>query len=126
MSAQPSLKLVEPPVRSDDAAIPLERRAYRRHTISGRVTAVQTAQTTEPTACRNRICSLELRNISDTGLGAVAGEPIQVNTAITVFLPPHGAEQGSDLYGRVIRCTARDHGHDVGIRFETPQKHHAA
>ena len=119
MSAQPQppLKLVKPVQRRNLDAIPLERRVSHRHRIHGQVTSLQT--TNDPLERRNRICSLELRNLSDTGMGAVSQEPILIDTRIVVFFPPHGPEKGFDLHGQVIRCASREHGHDIGIRFET-------
>ncbi|MBI1336656.1 MAG: hypothetical protein GC164_06810 [Phycisphaera sp.] len=98
-------------------AIPLERRIDYRHTISGRVTALQTTAGSEEH--HNRICSLQLLNISDSGLGAVTQEPVELNTRIVVFFPPHGPERGFDKYGQVVRCVHRDGGHELGIRFES-------
>ena len=45
-------------------------------------------------------------------------ESIPLNTPIAIFFPPHGAERGFDRYGHVVRCIAKDWGHEVGIRFD--------
>ena len=111
-SAQMTLKYVSP-ARGDTMRI--DRRFWPRHVITGRVTAVQS----DPDLgdCHKRICPLQLLNISDDGLGAMAKEPVAYNAQITIFFPPHGPEQGIDLCGQVVRCTPRDHGHEIGIRF---------
>ena len=117
MSNHAALKLVKPTPAGRRDAIPLERRGARRYTLTDRVTSLQTNN--DPTDQRNRICSLQLRNISDSGLGAISPEPIEPNTRIAVFFPPHGPEQGFDRYGHVVRCTDRECGHEIGIRFDT-------
>ena len=114
-----SLKLVDPNPLDD---IESERRRTSRYVIAGRVTAVQQPPDTEEH--RNRICSLELMNMSDSGMGVISSEPIAVDSSITVFFPPHGPERGFDLYGRVVRClpcVEDRQGHMVGIRLEKRQ-----
>jgi hypothetical protein len=112
--SSPALKLVRP---ENQDIIPLERRRRRRNTIAGRVTALRA--TADMPETRTRICPLQLLNMSDTGLAAVSQEPVELNTSIAVFFPPHGPEQGFDVYGRVVRCTPRDYGHELGIQFES-------
>ena len=115
-----SLKLVKPEAdRHRDDPIPLERRRFDRHALAGQVTALQTSH--DPSAHLHRICSLRLRNISDSGLGAISSEPIDLDAPIAVFFPPHGPDAGFDLYGHVVRCISREDGggHDIGIRFDT-------
>ena len=95
----------------------MERRRSTRHTVTGRVTAVSS---NEPDSdARGRICSLQLVDLSDHGIGAIAQEPVTVGTHICVFFPPHGPERGFDLYGTVVRCTPRDWGHEIGIDLDT-------
>ena len=99
-----------------------ERRRTSRHAVAGRVTAVQLPPATG--GHRSRICSLELINMSDSGMGVISSEPITVHSSITIFFPPHGPEHGFDLYGRVVRCmpcVEDRQGHMVGIRFEERQ-----
>jgi hypothetical protein len=94
----------------------LEHRAAPRHNVSGHVTAVR--QERDATGVRNRICSLQMLNMSDTGVGALSPEPVEVDSRIAIFFPPHGPERGFDLFGRVVRCVHRDTGHEVGIALE--------
>jgi hypothetical protein len=97
----------------------MERRTNGRRSVSGRVTAVSTEKSVEGN--RNRICSLVLRDMSDTGVGVWSQEPLDPDTSVAIFLPPHGAERGFDLIGKVARCTQRDFGHEIGIRLEPRQ-----
>jgi hypothetical protein len=95
---------------------PLERRRADRHCISGRVTGVRNERLAD--GPHNRICSLQMLDISDTGLGAVVGEPVEPGARIAVFFPAHGPERGFDLVGTIVRCQRREQGWEVGIRFE--------
>ena len=101
----------------DTDAYRLERRMTLRHSLAGRVTAVQTHDQTDGQL--SRICSLQLLNISDSGLGALSEEPVEPGSSVAVFFPPHGPERGFDLVGQVVRCVARENGHEIGIRLET-------
>lgn len=97
-------------------AMYFERRASERHECSGRVTALVTGPRFTA-GNRNRICSLQLQNISDTGLGGISQDPLEIGAQITVFIAPHGAEKGYDLHGTVVRCNPASYGQSVGIRF---------
>lgn len=103
-------------------AISFERRRTSRYAVAGRVTAVQLPSATGGHRCR--IFSLELINMSDSGMGVISSEPINIHSSITIFFPPHGPEQGFDLHGRVVRCrpcVEDQQGHILGIRFEKRQ-----
>ncbi len=110
---------VQTPLRfvdhSNQDSLTFERRGHPRHVIRGHVTALRN----EPQDGdeQRRICALELLNMSDGGLGALAQEPVALDATITVFFPPHGPERGMDMTGKVVRCTQREHGYDVGIRL---------
>lgn len=101
--------VAEPTVQD---VLPFERRAEHRRPASGRVTAV-----TRGEGVANRICSLELVDMSDGGLGATCPDPIEIGSPIAVYFAPHGPERGMDLFGKVVRCHRRADGHAVGIRF---------
>ena len=117
MTANPTLKLVEADPEFDDV-IPMERRLDPRFVINGHVTAVRNSDLAGRKL--SKICSLQLVNMSDSGLGAICQEPIEPGSSLTVFFPPHGPEQGFDAYGEVLRCRPRDgHGHELGVRFYT-------
>ncbi|MFP4145420.1 MAG: PilZ domain-containing protein [Phycisphaeraceae bacterium] len=92
----------------------MEKRRSVRQVISGKVTALVK---TSVLRRRQRICSLELLNISDTGLGAISQEAVEPGSRISVFFPPHGFERGYDLIGTVVRCHRGDTGHELGIEL---------
>ena len=96
--------------------LPFERRRAKRHVVGGNVTAIRTDFAEE--AHQHRITALQMINMSDTGLGAMCQDEVDLNTPIVVFFPPHGAERGFDAYGHVVRCEPREHGHELGIQFD--------
>jgi len=89
--------------------------------MNGSATALITdnTDTKQPT---KKICTVKLANLSDTGLGIIASEPIPTGNHIhiTVFIQPHGPENGYDLTGTVIRCHKHEIGHEIGIK--TPSR----
>jgi hypothetical protein len=112
--SQAALKLVAvDPADSD--VLRFERRQTSRHNICGCVTSLQKSPGLGTEG--NRISSLQLLNISDTGMGGVLQEPVELGTSISAFFPPHGPEHGFDRYGYVVRCTQISNGYEVGIRF---------
>jgi len=100
---------------ADPDTLPFNRRSSTRHAISGQVTAVR--DLADAGAAIKKICSLQLINISDTGIGALALESLELDSNIMVMFPPHGPERGFDAVGRVVRCVRRDSGHEIGISF---------
>jgi len=115
MSTQTSLRLID---SSQDDVLPFDRRSQSRRKVNSHVTAIQ-SQTTKANGGRNRICTLRLLNMSDSGLGAETAVPIEIDSAITVYLPAHGPEHGTNLYGHVVHCTQHGSIHEVGIQFDT-------
>ncbi len=109
-----NLKLVDP-TREPADVLPFERRRENRRALGGQVTALRTATTRGD---NNRICSLKMLNMSDSGLGAIVSEPIEIGSSIAVFFPPHGPERGFDLFGHVVRCQHAAEGCEIGIRFD--------
>lgn len=116
--ARSALKLVSSDVTDSDT-LRFEQRQTRRHALGGRVTSVQ--NTVHPTSfdSSNRISSLQLLNISDSGLGALVQEPIEPGSSIAIFFPAHGPEQGFDRHGYIVRCVPVENGYQIGIRFHT-------
>ena len=114
--SQAALKLVSLE-SADRDSLRFERRDAHRRLLSGRVTSVQ--RSVEQDASTNRICSIQLLDISDTGLGGVVQQPVQKGASIAVFFPPHGTDFGWDRYGHVVRCDGCEHGYQIGIRFVT-------
>ena len=65
-----------------------------------------------------RICSLNLLNLSDTGLAVLASEQIALGTEISLFLSPHAAEPAICLHGKIVRHASRRSGqYLLGIQF---------
>lgn len=93
-----------------------EQRKSIRHSVNGRVTAVSTGSA--PDGVRSRICSLMLKDMSDTGVGVYSQEAMPLNSTIKMFFPPHGPEGGFDATGKVVRTRMTEHGYELGIRFE--------
>ena len=93
-----------------------DRRASQRYRISGHVTALATNDW--PSTPQKRICSVQLRDISHTGVGAFSREPLPVGARITLFLPPHGPEPGRDYCGTIVRCQPHHQRHDLGIQLD--------
>ena len=96
-------------------AFRLERRAEGRHFVSGRVTGL--VGMADQYQSNRQITSLQLLNMSHTGLGAMSQEPIETGRLVTIFLPPHGPEHGVDLTGRVVRCERKGYGYEIGVRL---------
>lgn len=94
-----------------------ERRRHPRRRARGQVTAV----IREPDAHQDdpaRMLTLDLIDISDSGIGAASTQPAAVGSRITVFFPPHGYEPGFDLVGEVVRCHSNDDRHVIGIALD--------
>jgi len=113
--SEATLKLVEADANQGDI-LRFERRRANRHVIGGRVTALR--KDVDPNSSTNRICSLQLLDISDEGIGVISQDPISTGSPISIFFPPHGAEGGFDLFGKVVRCQRLDHGHQIGVHFD--------
>jgi len=114
--SQAALKLVVPDPSEQDSLL-FERRASRRRVASGSVTSIQ--KTPDPLVFNNRISSVQLLDISHTGLGGVVEKSVEPGTSITVFFPPHGPEPGFDRHGYISRCTKSPNGYIIGVHFYT-------
>lgn len=95
-----------------------ERRRADRHPVMGRVTSLfQPAQT--DWQGRKRIASVQLVNISHSGVCVQTGEPVAPGTLMTLYFPPHGPERGFDAIGTVVRCIRKDdRTHELGVHFD--------
>jgi len=93
-----------------------ERRAGERKPRPGRATLVQTG----PGASTDRrIRALDLLDVSPTGLGGVAQEPIAVDAFVCVHMPRQPGAWNAPVFGRVVRCDKRPDGrYDVGVMFD--------
>jgi hypothetical protein len=67
---------------------------------------------------QKRISSIQLKDMSDAGVGALADEPIDAGTRLALFFPPHGNAPGFDLYGTVVRCQRAGARHVIGIALD--------
>jgi PilZ domain len=114
MSTSPNLKLVDHDRPNADTIL-LERREAPRHRVHGQVTAI--LHRTSDGGAHHQICSVELRNISDIGVGAFADRPLDLGTDITVVFPSHGPDRGFDLFGHVVRCRPSGEGYELGIEL---------
>jgi PilZ domain len=116
---QPShLKLIKPPSGPSDVLF-MERRSCDRLPMNGHATAIIT-DNTDPKQPTKKICTVQLANLSDSGLGIITPEPVPTGHHITVFIQPHGPENGYDLTGTVVRSHKHTLGHEVGIK--TPSR----
>ncbi|QNN22080.1 PilZ domain-containing protein [Planctomycetales bacterium ZRK34] len=103
-----------------------DRRRCDRHDLGGCVTAVRRDH--DMRIHRRPVCSLRLRNLSDGGIGAISDIPLSPDERISVYFQPHGADQGFELVGHVVRCqplragqTDKDlpvTGYEIGLRFD--------
>lgn len=113
-----SLKLVSE-TDYQPASLKFERRQSPRHQIYARVTAVSHKSQDTPGDARGQICSLELVDMSATGVGAWSQQEIPLGSQVSVFIPAHGAEAGFDMLGKVVRSNAADNGYSIGILLES-------
>ncbi len=102
---------------TDRDVLRFERRLAQRRHLSGRVTSHQ--KSTDRDSCRNRICSVQLLDISEAGLGGIVQEPAEEGTSIVIFFSPHGSEPGFDRYGHIVHCVRCADGYRIGVRFVT-------
>ena len=115
MSSQPNLRLIDNSNVEPDSYL-FERRHAMRRRASGSVTAVSSPN--DEAGAPKRIRTLQLIDSSDTGVGAIMNEPIDLGSRIVMFFPPHGNEKGFDLVGHVVRCNANDKGYRVGVKLK--------
>jgi hypothetical protein len=116
--AYPQSNVMNPQLTVSDS-LRFERRCADRHPASGRVTSILTAGSLSQPHQR-KIASVELVNLSRTGVCVLASEAVDLQTIMTLCFPPHGAERGFNATGRVVRCIRRDdQTHELGICFKT-------
>ncbi len=110
---QAALKLVDPVVVTD--SLLFERRRDPRSSLQGQVTVVRSFRH-DGERC-SKISSITLRDISSTGVGAFAREPVEIGSDMVVMFPPHGPDGACDSTCRVVRCIKCEGGYEVGARF---------
>ena len=80
---------------------------------------------TDDTEHQRKIMSIELRDLSEGGLGAVCAEPIDRGTRVWICMPGNTGHPSSDLHGKVCWCRKAEDGWALGIQLEA-QAHAAA
>ncbi len=118
---QPTLRLVRDKPLDEVGPYKFERRRQPRWATSGRVTIVNYGQEEPGRASveSKRIGSLQLFDLSATGVGAWAQHEMPVGSRVAVFFPPRGTQQGFDRYGTVVRCEHHPHqGFDIGVQLD--------
>ncbi len=93
-----------------------DRRYSARHRVAGRATVQRRDHDT--TVYQHPICSVRLQDMGFGGLAGVSDVAMSPNESVAVFFPAHGAEQGWDLHGRVVRCLPACGGYQVAIAFD--------
>ena len=98
----------------DNVPSHLDRRYTNRQAVDGVVTLLRQPNPKDP--FRFPVCAVQLRDLSDEGVGARCETELATDEPVTVYIPPHGAEPGIDLMGHVVRCLPDgEGGYDVGI-----------
>jgi len=113
---RPCLKLVSP-IQIEPETLFMERRKESRRKISGAATALSSGNGKNPFP--KRICSFQLLDISDSGIGGITQKPLEIGSQIAILFPPHGPDHGFDMYGTVARCREHDDGFEIGITLES-------
>ncbi|QQE11809.1 PilZ domain-containing protein [Planctomycetota bacterium] len=116
MSSQPTLRLIDDSALEPDSYV-FDRRRCMRRRASGTVTAVSTPS--DDSDAPKRIRSLQLIDSSETGVGAIMTEEIDLGSRIVMFFPSHGNEKGFDLVGHVVRCHQCKDGYRVGVKLKS-------
>lgn len=106
-----TLKLADLHIEPD--ILPMERRNCPRRRLH--VDATMISRTGD---ALGRISSVKLFDASDTGLGAVADKPVDLNAQITICFQAHGPEGGFDATGRVVRSQQTARGNEIGILLD--------
>lgn len=113
---KPLTMLLERPEADAPPMLKFDRRRSPRRAAGGHVTLLRHGHDTR--VHRARICSIQLLNMSDGGLGGRCDLPLAPDEPVTVCIPPHGADRGFDLVGHVVRSRPGEQGYQVGIVFD--------
>lgn len=118
---QPTLRLVKDKPLDEVGPYRFERRLKPRWSTSGQVTIVNygNEEPGKPSNEQKRIGSLQLFDMSATGVGAWSQSEMPVGSQVAVFFPPRGNQAGFDRYGTVVRCEHHPHqGWDIGVQLD--------
>lgn len=109
---------VHPPAQAGDvpATYLFDRRRNHRYVMTGRVTMLRRAHTTE--CHRQPICCVQLEDLSDGGVSAHSDMPLAIDEPVAVLFPPCGPQRGVDLLGHVIRCDPDHDGYHLAVAFD--------
>jgi len=110
-----TLKLADPITNENPDILPFEQRRSHRRPLQVQVTALRDAE--PDSGVVRQIVSLELRDMSETGLGARCTHAMPTGASLTIFFQPHGTEGGAIVHGRIVRSRPTSAGHDIGIRL---------
>ena len=97
-----------------------ERRRQARWRTAGRITFVRygDGEDDHQSSAKSlgQIGSLELLDASEGGVGAWSPTPLPEGAMLSMFIPGEGGEAGTDRFGTVRRCMAKDGGFEIGIQ----------
>jgi hypothetical protein len=110
-----TLKLADPTTNEHADILPFEQRRSHRRPLKLQVTALREAD--PDSGVVRQIVSLDLRDMSETGLGARCTHAMPAGASLTIFFQPHGTEGGAVVHGRIVRSRPTPTGHDIGIRL---------
>jgi len=71
-----------------------------------------------------RISSIELKDISEIGVGGWADHAVPVGTEVALFFSPHSSTPTYDVYGTVVRTEAETDASEYALGIEL--KHSSA
>jgi len=93
-----------------------ERRMFDRAPSTGEAQAHRLDHTIS--ARRDPRLSMELRDLSISGMAAMTDRPLERGEQLSVTFPKRGISPAWNACGRVVRCEATAFGYRVGIEFE--------
>jgi hypothetical protein len=106
----------QPPMMRLVEADPRERRRSPRREV--RTMALMTRLDHALAALQNPRLIVAMRDLSDGGMAAISGVPIDAGERVSVRVVPDGATQGWTAAGRVVRCDQSGLAYRVAIAFD--------
>lgn len=106
------LRLVD--LTKDRDSYLIERRRAPRRRASGTVTAIIITEESNQTTL-GQIAPIQLRDVSETGLGGFSTGCLPEESVVRLFFPPSDYEPGFEATGRVVRCNATADGWSIGV-----------
>ena len=93
-----------------------DRRQAERHAVRLRAEAMRIANTVD--AHRHPSLNLAVKDLSETGLAAMADGPLEPGERLALYFPSHLGQHVYDLYGRVVRCEQRGTAYRIALQFD--------